>query len=200
MLNAAKWVDEEYGTSTLQEVVRACSPAVRERYVSAIAINWHPLEELVEFLGAADRIIGHGDGRIAEHIGAAGARANMRGVVVRFAFYVAKPEFLVQRLANLWRQFNDEGTMRFTEVSEAALKVEVLDLSTPNWLFCCTITGWAREVMRAVGVANPTARHVECRARGQARCIWEVRGARPAGPPDSSGTLPAASAIRTPKR
>ena len=199
LLNAVKWVEDEYGTSALREIIRACSPAVRERYVSAIAINWHPLEELDEFLGVADKVLGQGDGRIAEQIGAAGARANMKGVVIRFAFYVSRPEFLMKRVAGLWKQFNDQGMMRLLDVSASSLRIEVVDVPVPSWLFCCTITGWSREVALAVAMAHPTARHIECRARGGARCIWEVRGrtSSPAG--TDSGGAPSSSQLRVPK-
>jgi hypothetical protein len=192
LLNAVKWVEEEYGISTLQEIIRACSPAVRERYVSAIAINWHPMEELVEFLDVAERVLGHSDGKIAEQIGAAGARANMKGVVVRFAFYVARPEYLLTRLSGLWSQFNDEGSMKFVELSPHSLTVEVQGVSTPNWLFCQTITGWSREVAAATAMIHPTAKHTHCRARGAARCLWDVRGLPSGGQPQGEpGSGPA---------
>jgi hypothetical protein len=205
LLNAAKWIEEEYGATALTDVIRACPEPVRERYVSAIAINWHPMSELIEFLEAAEKILGRGDGKIAEQIGAAGARANMKGVIIRFAFYVAKPEYLLQRVARLWHQFNDEGEMALLEVTDKLVRVEVAGISTPHWLFCCVLTGWCREVAAAVDMANPHARHVECIARGGKRCIWDVRGARKSAPP-SSGSMPSSSSgpassgtFRTPK-
>jgi len=188
LLNGAKWIEEEYGTSALTEVIRACSPTVRDRYTSAIAINWHPMEEFVEFLGAADRVLGRGDGKIAEYIGASAARANLRGVMVRFAFYVTRPEFLLKRITSLWNQFNDEGAMRLIRLEDTALTFEVMGVTRSSWLFCCAITGWCKEVALATSMVNPIARHPECRARGGARCIWEVRATPKEGP--SSGKLP----------
>jgi hypothetical protein len=194
LLNAAKWIEEQYGASALTEVIRACSEPVRERYVSAIAINWHPMSEFIEFLEVAERVLGRSDGKIAEQIGAAGARANMKGVMVRFAFYVAKPEYLLQRVAGLWHQFNDEGEMKLLEVTDNTVRVEVSGVKTPHWLFCCVLTGWCREVAASVDMTKPHARHVECITRGGARCIWDIKGTRksipPAGP--SSGSLPSA--------
>jgi hypothetical protein len=176
LLNATKWIEDNYGQRTLSEILQACSPEVRERYTSAIAINWHPVEELVELLDVADRTLGRGDGKIAEEIGAAGARSNMKGVFVRVAFYVAKPELLMKRAAGLWRQFNDQGGMKLLELHESFVKLEVVDMPRPHRLFCSTITGWCSEVATAMGVRDATARHAQCRARGSARCIWEIRG------------------------
>jgi len=156
-------------------VIRACSEPVRNRYVEAIAINWHPVEEFIEILEVAEAQLGKGDGKIAEEIGASSARSNLRGAMLRLVFYLARPEFLMKRVAQLWRQFNDEGEMVITHFEDFSSGIEVKGLRTPNWLFCCTLTGWSREVTKASGGANPHVRHVECRARGGARCLWEIR-------------------------
>ena len=175
LLNAAKWIEDNYGQLALRDVVRACSEPVRDRYTSAIAINWHPFEELIEFLEVADRLLGRSDGKIAEEIGAAGARSNMKGTVLRIAFYLAKPEYLVRRITQLWRQFNDEGSMELVSLDEQSAQFEVKGIPTPQWLFCCTLTGWARELAIALGGDKPVVKHSMCRARGQARCLWEIR-------------------------
>ena len=93
LLNAAKFIEAEYGRDALGAVVRACSEPVRDRYISAIAINWHPIEEFLEFVQTADKILGDGKGKLIVEIGAAGARANMKGIAVRIAFYIAQPDF-----------------------------------------------------------------------------------------------------------
>ncbi|MEO7094473.1 MAG: hypothetical protein ABI175_14555 [Polyangiales bacterium] len=175
LLNAAKWIEAEFGQGALRDVIRACSVEVRDRYTSAIAINWHPMEEFVEFLEVADRILGRGDGRIAEEIGAAGARKNMKGAMLRLVFYLAKPEFLMKRITQLWRQFNDEGSMDLLHLDDYSSSIEVRGVTNPQFLFCATLTGWSREVAIALGGANPVVRHTECRARGASKCIWQLR-------------------------
>jgi hypothetical protein len=175
LLNAAKWIEETHGRDALRDVIRACSAPVRERFTSAIGINWHPLAEFLELVEQADLQLGRGSGRVAEQIGAAGARANMRGLFLRLVFYLAKPELLMKRVAGLWRQFNDEGAMDLIFVEEHSLRVELRGLAEPNALFCAVITGWCREVVEASGARGAIARHVSCLARGQARCVWEVR-------------------------
>src|SRR5438045_3689078 len=111
LLNAAKHVEDTFGRDALGEILRECSPAVRETFTSSIAINWHEVEELCEFVEVAEKKVGSARGKLARDIGAAGARANMKGTLLRIAFYLGKPEFLMKRAAGLWRQFNDEGTM-----------------------------------------------------------------------------------------
>jgi hypothetical protein len=188
LLNAAKWVEGEHGREGLRDVLQACSPAVRERYTSVIPIDWHPVEELVDFVRAAERVLsaGRASGRVAEAIGAAGARANMKGITVRIAVWMARPEQLVARAAGVWRQFNDEGSMDLIEVGENLGRFELKGVKLEDALFCAVLTGWFREIAAGVGAISPLARHIECKARGGARCVWEVRYARvelKGGPP-----------------
>lgn len=182
LFNAAKWVEAEFGQPALRDVLRACSPAVRERYTSAIVINWHPVEEFMEFLEVAERLLGRGDGRIAELVGAAGARENLRGAISRAALYLANPEFLMKRVASLWSQFNDQGSMEITKFVADEMQLEVKGVSKPYWLHCCTITGCAGEVAVHFGWRSPVAKHMRCRAKGDTRCIWEIRGTLPGEP------------------
>jgi predicted hydrocarbon binding protein len=175
LLNAAKYIEERFGREALADVVRACSPEVRETYASSIAINWHPMEELCEFVDVAEARFGGLRGKLAQDIGAAAARANMKGLLLRIAFYLGKPEYLMKRVAALWRQFNDEGTMELLEMTDAAARVEVRGVPRPNATFCSIVTGWCYETALAFGVSNVSAHHIECRARGGQRCIFEIR-------------------------
>jgi predicted hydrocarbon binding protein len=194
LLNAVRWIEEEYGQEALRDVLRECSPAVRERYMFAIAINWHPLGEFIELLTVVERRLGKGDGKLAEAIGAAGARANMKGILLRLAQYLVAQDYLAKRIAGMWRQFNDQGEMRVLSVAEAHVVLEMAGVPESHWLFCCTLTGWCREISSALGVRNATARHIECRTKGSERCVYEVRGTagppKPPPPPPSRGTLP----------
>src|SRR5207244_1409223 len=75
LLNAARYIEELHGQETLGEIVRACSPEVRETYTTSIAINWHPVEELTELVEVAAVKLGRKPTSLAQDIGAAGARA-----------------------------------------------------------------------------------------------------------------------------
>ncbi|GEM_PF-2908162 len=177
ILNACSWIKQEFGIQALERVLDGCSPSVRVRCSTAIAINWHPQREFIEFLQSAESVLGSRDGRIAELIGEAGARANLKGALVRMAFWLANPDYLMRRVAGLWRQFNDEGAMAILHAEDNLRRIEVTGVSRPNWLFCCTITGWARVTTEAAGLNSPVATHVECRAHGAHRCIWDITSA-----------------------
>jgi hypothetical protein len=179
LLNSIRWIEDQYGRETRDRVVAACSPGVQERCATAIAINWHPMAELVEMLERAEEHLGNGDGRIAERMGAAAARANLKGVVIRFAFYLAKPQFMLERLAGLWNRFNDKGALAILRVDASEVSFEVSGVPEPHRYFCAMMTGWGNEVATTAGLLAPRATHIECRARGEARCVWRIRGKPP---------------------
>ncbi len=175
MLGAVRWIEETHGAAELAVVLAACSPKVNERLATGIGINWHPASEYVELLIAAEARFGDASGTVAEQIGAASARRNTRGTLMRVLSMVSRPAFLMGRVASLWRQFNDQGQMKLVEVGEGSLQIEVVGVPEPVWLHCCTITGWAREMVAAFEPKDLAAEHTECRSRGAARCLWHVR-------------------------
>lgn len=175
MLHAAAWVRERFGEEALARVLARCSPAVRERVALANAIDWHPAAELDEFLTMIDRDLGRGDGKLAEAAGAAAARANLRRMGLRIAFFLARPEFIMRRVAGVWRQYNDAGQMRVLEFANGRMVAELVGVTTPSWAFCCSITGWLAEAALAAGLKRTVVNHVECRARGYGRCVWNLR-------------------------
>lgn len=188
LFNAAKWIESAFGQAALRDVLRSCSPEVRDRYTSAIVINWHPVEELIEFLEVSEKLLGRGDGRIAEQIGAAGARENLRGAMARAALYLANPEFMMKRVASLWSQFNDEGSMEISKFLPNEMTIEVKGVGAPHYLHCCTITGWASEVAMHFGWRSAVAKHTRCRAKGDAGCVWEIRASLPEEAPSRRGS------------
>jgi hypothetical protein len=172
LLNASRYIEETYGKEKLAEILAACSPAVRERCATAIAINWHPLDEFTEFLVAIERAVP--DASIGEKVGAAGARANTRGVMLRIAMLLARPEHAIRRAASMWRQFNDAGELTLRKADDRSVEVEIKGIPATPRIFCDTVTGWARELVTSAGGRNAAAKHVECRSSRGARCVWNA--------------------------
>jgi hypothetical protein len=182
LLNAAGWIEERHGRERLAE----CSPAVRERFVTAIAIEWHPVAEFIQFMEVAERVLRARDGQLAREMGAHGARQNLRGVVKRSLFYLASPDYLLRRIAGLWQQFNDRGAMHLRHLDDKYGHLEVEGVPEPHRLFCATLTGWTEVVAEAVGLMQPRVTHAECRADGDARCLWHVTWSRKADATEES--------------
>jgi len=173
--NAAKHIEATFGREALGRVLRACTEPVRETYTSTTAINWHPVEELCELVEVAEVELDR-RGTLAQEIGAAGARANMKGTLLRIALYWGKPEYLVQRLVGVWRQYNDEGEMQLLAIGPDRAKIEVKGIQEPRDAFCRILTGWWVEVAIGLGGRFVTATHSSCRALGGNTCLWELSG------------------------
>jgi hypothetical protein len=186
LLHGAAWLRETFGEGGLQTVLAECSPDVRERVSTAIALNWIPQAELAEFLRVADRTLGVGDGKIAESIGAASARVNLRHMALRLAFFLGRPEFLMRRVAGVWRQYNEEGDMIVHEFTPGRMLAELARVPDPDWFVCCSVSGWMHEAGLATGMKRLFVHHTECRAQDKPRCLWELRWdekSQPSQPP-----------------
>lgn len=175
LINATAYVEEQYGRDALAALLRQCSPAVRDRYISAISIDWQPMSELVELLEAIERQFGSGGEELSRAIGARAARQNTRGLVARSLFYLASPHYLLRRIASMWSQFNDQGGMHLRKLDERYALIEVTGVPTPHRLFCATLTGWVHVISEAVGATGSKVEHTKCRARGQTQCLWTIQ-------------------------
>ena len=175
LINATAFVEEKYGRDGLATLLRRCSPAVRDRYVSAISIDWQPMSELVELLEAIEQQFGSGGDELSRAIGARSARQNTRGLVARSLFYLASPQYLLRRIASMWSQFNDQGGMHLRNLDERSALIEVTGVPTPHRLFCATLTGWVQVIAEAVGAKGCKVDHTKCRARGHGQCLWTIQ-------------------------
>ncbi|MEM6954371.1 MAG: hypothetical protein AAF411_25335 [Myxococcota bacterium] len=175
LLNAAAWIRQTRGEAALQEVLERCPPAVRARHAEALPLEWHPAEEFETFLQAAESALGGMHGELAKELGAAGARKNMGGFMRRIAFYIMRRDYALSRVASMWRQFNDAGTMTITELDEAGCVVEVEGHDPPGRLYCCTLTGWCEVLAERVGAQEPRAHYERSVLRGDPVCAWRVR-------------------------
>lgn len=174
MIHATSWLEETHGREAVARVLASCSPAVRERYMSAITIEWHPIGELYEVLEAIERTVGTGDGQTAFESGAYSARINTRGLMKRSLFYLANSEFLLRKISGLWTQFNEQGAMHLRHFDERKVTIELEGVPDPHRLLCASVTGWVQVVSEAVGAAGARSEHRVCRARGHQRCLYEV--------------------------
>ncbi len=174
MLNAGRHVAALYGRHSLERALAECRPDTRARFESGIAIEWLPMEQLTEFYEAVVRVAANGNRDILRSCGAASAKRNL-GVRTRIAAWVFNPEFVLRRVASLWSQYNDAGEVKLLEMSPGLCRMEIRGVPHPHWGFCTSLLGWGEEVARAVGWQPISVRHVDCRAEGGERCIFEIR-------------------------
>ncbi|MCB9586486.1 MAG: hypothetical protein H6718_13875 [Polyangiaceae bacterium] len=174
LLNGATEVRERFGDGGLERVLSACSPAVRDRCETGIAIEWHPRREFDEFLDVSERLLGRGDGGLARAIGARGAYLNTRGWVTRALLFVLNPKWVLEKAASTFHQFNDTGELTLPEFRDGHCRMELRGIPDPNALFCETFSGWAEVMGERIGFGRVRVEHTKCRARGDRTCSWDV--------------------------
>jgi hypothetical protein len=179
LIHAAQWLEQTHGREAVAEVLSRCSRPVNERYMSAIAIEWHPFEEFMEFLEQTEAVVGFGSGKTARDSGAYSAQQSTRGAVKRSLFYLSTPEFLMRRVTSLWSQYNDSGNMRLRDFTERKVVIELDGVPNPHRLLCQSLTGWVEVVAEAIGARGSKASHPACVLRGDDCCTfvidWDAR-------------------------
>jgi hypothetical protein len=191
LIHAGSWLEETYGREAVARALTLCSRAVNDRYISAISIEWHEYDELIEWLEAIEKAVGQGDGQTAYESGAYSARINTRGVMKRSLFYLGSPEYLLRRIAGFWTQFNDHGAMHLRHFDDRKVTIELERLPRPHALLCASVTGWVHVIAEAVGARGARAVHSECRTRGHKRCMFDVIWDAKRAENDAHGAPPA---------
>jgi hypothetical protein len=179
LIHAAQWLEQTHGREAVGQVLSGCSREVNVRYMSAIAIEWHPFDEFMEFLEQTEAAVGFGSGQTARDSGAYSAQQSTRSAIKRSLFYLSTPEFLMRRVTSLWSQYNDFGSMHLRDFTDRKVTIDLEGLPKSHPLLCQSLTGWVEVVAEAIGARGSKASHPTCVLRGSPRCTfvidWDAR-------------------------
>lgn len=129
----------------MQRVLAELSPELRATIQDGVLVSaWYPLELSDAVLGAAERLLGRGDGALCEAIGRASARKGLTSTYAVFALQAHGSEIAekMQRTTSLvWRTYYDAGEFRTQATGPHTLRSELtgMKLQTP-WL-CYVLVG-----------------------------------------------------------
>ena len=167
-----------YGEAGLQRVLDELGPELRSELADGVLVSaWYPLELSEAVLGAAERLLGRGDGSLCQAIGLASAR---KGLTSTYAAFAAQPQVSeiaakMQRTTSLvWRSYYDEGEFNTRATGPTTLQSELtgMKLRTP-WL-CHVLVGYIAGHVEVLGGHAVSVVHASCVQRKDARCLWDA--------------------------
>jgi hypothetical protein len=95
--------------------------------------------------------------------------------VYRAFFRIASPGFILKKASQVWRQYYDSGELDVLRSEHGSVDLEVLDFPTPNVAHCESVAGWVEQCIKMTGGDDVSVNHSSCRARGDERCLFELR-------------------------
>jgi predicted hydrocarbon binding protein len=167
-----------FGETGLQRVLDQLSAELHAEIADGVLISaWYPLELSEAILGAAERLLGKGDGSLCEEIGLASAR---KGLTSTYAAFAVQPEASgiadkMRRTTSLvWRSYYDVGEFNTFATGPTTLRSELTGMKLQSPWLCHVLIGYIAGHVEVLGGHNVRVAHVSCVLRGRSRCRWEA--------------------------
>ncbi len=152
----------------LAELPKSDADALR----SSTTLEWCPVEPVLAFHHAMERVYGTGDLSLcikAGRFSAGWAFNTVLKVFLRFR----SPRWLVDRATTVWGRYHDTGRW---EIEEAVQKNRVVahlyDFGVRDPAFCARLRGWLAGAVTLTGGSDPSVSEPRCACRGHGHCMF----------------------------
>lgn len=170
-----EFVEKNFPAGSWERVLAALEPADRE-VVNGIlfASQWFPFDVGTRLDKAIVDVLGGGDMRTFEAIGAQSAKKNLAEAHQGF-LTPGDPQLFMKRTEAIYRFYYDTGHRTYEETGPNSGVMTTYEAETFSAVDCLTVIGWYKEALRMCGAKNVDIVEEECRARGGAFCRYRVQ-------------------------
>lgn len=169
------WVRLGHGEAGLERLEHQASPELSPTLVNGVAMSrWYPFDQFIELNVLIDRLFGTGDLALVKELGKFGAEANLKTVYKLF-YKVGTVRWILGRAARLWGAHYDSGEMQIVEERPGEGILEIVGFDTPHVVHCMSVAAWAEKSVEISGGKEAAVDDLQCRARGDARCLLRAR-------------------------
>jgi uncharacterized protein (TIGR02265 family) len=169
------FVKEHFGEDGWKQVLAAIPPSDREVLQHIIPnIVWFPFEFSKLLDETIVRVLGKGDSKVFEQIGAASARKNLSSVHQNL-LEPGDPQAFLQKAPVVYRCYYDQGRREYTATSPTTGMLTTYDAETFSAADCLTVIGWYKEALKMCGAKTVFMSEEKCRAKGDEFCQYRVQ-------------------------
>jgi hypothetical protein len=175
VLRARKaFVVDEYSENAWGQVLAALPEDDREILGGRLSpAEWHDFELNRRLDAAIVEVLGRGDSKIFEVIGAWSARINLGGPHKAFISH-GDPAQLMQATRVIYDYYYDSGKRRWEATGPTSGVMTTYDAKTFSEPDCLTVVGWYKQALGMCGAKKIRIVEVKCRARGDEVCRYEI--------------------------
>jgi uncharacterized protein (TIGR02265 family) len=169
------FVIEHFGEEGWGRVVGSMSQADQDVLGGVIfAAKWYPFDAGERLDRAIVRVLGGGDTKVFEEMGAKSARRSLAKEHKSF-LSPGDPQALMAKTSLIYRFYYDTGYREYEPTgpnSGVMTTYEAEAFSTPD---CLTVIGWYKEALKMCGAKKVTVYETDCRARGGRFCRYRLQ-------------------------
>jgi V4R domain len=165
------FAERQYGPEAHERLLAELSSEDRALLDGINAIGWYPVEPILKYHHALDRVFGRDDHTLCEQAGRFSASWSMNHVLKVF-LRLRSPNWLVGRATSVWGRYHDTGRWDIAPVSEQRMQGDLYDFAVRDPAFCARLRGWLAGAVELTGGQHASVVETHCVNRGADHCSF----------------------------
>jgi len=169
-----QFVKDRFGPDAVEDVLSALPASdqaiLREPLNSA---GWYHFQTCQQLDEAIVQVIGKGDARLFEEMGAASAQQNLTGFQ-KFYLDHGNPQGFMLRAPLIYHVYYDKGWRDYKPTGPTSGVMTTYEAETYSSADCLTVMGWYKQALKMCGARKVDMVEDTCRARGDDCCRYLV--------------------------
>lgn len=175
-ISTRMFVEERFGAENAARVLDALTPKERELLSSVTSVGWYPVEPILAYHHAFDRILGTGDLALCVEGGRFSAGWALNTILKMFV-RLRSPHWLTEKSASVWNRYHDTGVWDYDPPRDRHICGRLRNFEVRDEAFCARLRGWLMGAIELTGGKNPQVLERCCVLRGHGHhefhCTWE---------------------------
>jgi len=167
------FADKEFGEGAHARVLSELPVSERELLSAVQVLDWVPVEPVLHYHHALDRMYGNGDLSVCTAAGrfSAGWAINtVLKVFVRFR----SPVWLVEKGTSVWGRYHDTGRWQIERQPGHRILGQLIDFQVRDVAFCARLRGWLQGAVELTGGKHATVTEPRCVNHGHSCCAFSM--------------------------
>ncbi|MBN1780408.1 TIGR02265 family protein [bacterium] len=173
LLARKTFVIEYFGEDAWERVLKSMPLEDQQVLRAIIHVGWYPFETGKLLDQTIVDVLGRGDTGIFESIGAKSARENLSKAQKAF-IQPGNPQAFMKQADTIYKFYYNIGRREYVSTGPNSGVLTTYDAETFSEVDCLTVIGWYKEALKMCGVKAVMMNEIQCRARGDKVCQYEV--------------------------
>lgn len=175
LLARKSFVRKQYGEEAWKQVLGTLSEEDRDTLSRMIVhAGWYPFELGEDLDHAIVDVLGKGDSRVFEKIGAQSARDNL-GSIHRTFLTPGDPQAFMKQANSIYHFYYNTGSRTYRQTGPASGIMITKDAETFSAVDCLTVIGWYKAALEMCGAKKVSVKEVKCRAKNDPVCEYHFK-------------------------
>jgi hypothetical protein len=167
------FTEQQFGLEAHERLIAGLSREDQDVLSGINALGWYPVEPILHYHHALDRLFGAGDLALCEQAGRFSAGWSMNHVLKVFLRF-RSPTWLMERSTSVWGRYHDTGRWEIASADDERMQGSLFDFAVRDAAFCARLRGWLAGAVTLTGGQNANVVETQCVTRGARHCVFST--------------------------